>query len=280
MTDALRDLAQQTGRETFQSVDVFPGGLLIARMLMADGGRQEFTRGSDGSDWEKRGDEDKLLVSPASARIAELPLSRLSAYVDAVNAEVSSLKFSVDYVGKVRVTAQVPAPVNAVGLKLDGTGTVPRYDVDTVSGVKAAVAEMVAAYGDKVERIGSFNGFVHVDANVAGSQDAMRIVREPRLAASADIVQESLFDAKRLFDPNGFDPTMVLRRKPTIAKQAHVKGKVWDWEYHRPPKGGRPLFSYGIGPHGPSTRVWLGRSGKIVAVVDGECPKNIGFCPS
>lgn len=279
VTDALRDLAHQVGRETFQSVEIYPDGLLIARLLMADGGQRAFTRDGHGS-WRGSGDEVKLLVSPASARIAALPLSRLHDYVAAANADVSSLVFDVDYVGKLQVTANVPPPDDAVGLKLDGTGAVPRYDVDKVSDVKAAVAEMVDAYGDKVERIGSFNGFVHIDADVVGSRAAVRVVRYPLLAPQANIVKESLFSAKRLFDPSGFDPAMALHHKATIAKDAHVEGKVWDWEYRRPPKGGRPLVSYGIGPHGPSTRVWLGRNGEIVAVVTGECPKNSGWCPS
>jgi hypothetical protein len=277
VTGALRDLVKEVGRETFQSVKVFSvgGGMLRARLLMADGGVQTFTH-SHG--WQKDGyDEKTVLTSPASVRIAELPLDRLPAYVDAAKAEVDDLTFDVDYVGKIQVTTRVDS--DEVGLKLDGTGTVPDVNPDEVAGVKSAVAEMVAGYGRRAERVGSFNGFVHMDANVAGCHAAVRIVRHPRLAAQADIVQEPLFSPSQLFDPSGFDPTMAVTRKATVAKEAGVEGKVWDWEYRRPPRGGEPLVSYGIGPKGPSTRVWLDKNGKITAVIAGECPKDSGWCP-
>jgi hypothetical protein len=274
VTGALRDLVKEVGRETFQSVKVSSGGMLRARLLMADGGVQTFTY-SHG--WQKDGyDEKSVLTSPASVRVAELPLDRLAAYVDAAKAEVYDVTFDVDYVGKIQVTTLVNS--DEVGLKLDGTGTVPDLNPD-VAGVKSAVAEMVALYGRRAERVGSFNGFVHMDANVAGCHAAVRIVRRPRLAAQADIVQEMLFSPSQLFDPSGFDPTIAVTRKATIAKEAGVEGTVWDWEYGRPPRGGEPLVSYGIGPRGPSTRVWLDKNGKITAVITGECPKDSGWCP-
>jgi hypothetical protein len=145
--------------------------------------------------------------------------------------------------------------------------------------VKAAIAEMVAVYGAGAERVGSFNEFVHMDANVPGCQAGVRIIRYPRIAAKATITQGSPYDPGLLFDPGGFDPTTAVTRKATIAREAGVEGTVWDWEYRRPPQGGAPLVSYGIGPKGPSARVWLDANGKIAAVVNGECASGSGWCP-
>jgi hypothetical protein len=278
---ALRDLVKQAGRETFQWVEVSSadyGGGLRAKLLMPDGGVRTFEH-DDG--WQKDDyDEKSILTSPASVRLAELPLDRLPAYVGAAKAKIDSLTFDADYVGKIQVWVTRQGSADDLGIKLDGSGPVPHFDPDEVDGVRSAIAEIVAVYGRQAERIGSFNGFVHMDGNVAGCHAGQRIVRRPWLAATANIVQETPFHRSRLFDPTRFDPTMVLARKATIAKEARVKGKVWDWEYRRPPKGGAPLVSYGIGPHGPSTRVWLNEHGKIAAVDGGHCKKTPGWCPS
>ncbi|WP_345363619.1 hypothetical protein [Actinoallomurus liliacearum] len=276
---ALRGLAKEVGRETFQSVEVSTDPrfdrTLNADLLMVDGSVQTFTYNHS---W-KKGDYDAKseFTSPASARIDELPLEHLQAYLNVLRGEAHDITFKVDYVGRVQVTALVNT--DEVGLKLDGTGTVPHCDPDKVAGVKSAVAEMVAVYGRAAERVGSFNGFVHMDANVAGCRAPVRIVRRQKEAAQADIVQDKLFSRSELFDPRGFDPTMAVTRKATIAKEAGVKGEVWDWEYRRPPKGGEPLVSYGIGPKGSSTRVWLDEKGKITAIVAGECKSDSGWCP-
>jgi hypothetical protein len=166
-----------------------------------------------------------------------------------------------------------------VGLRDDASGTVAELNPDDVDGVRAAVAELVAAYGSGAETVGSFNGFVHMDANVQGCASGVRIVRYPRLAGKAGITQESPYDPARLFDPGAFDPTVAVTRKATIAKEAGVDGTVWDWEYKRPPQGGAPLVSFGIGPKGPSARVWLDANGKVAAVIDGECAAGSGWCP-
>ena len=279
VTDALRNLVKETGRETLQSVKIYSrksfDGKLAVGLLMDDGGVQNYTYSGR---WQKdKYDEKSILTSPASVRIADLPLGRLAAYADAVNAEVDTLAFVVDYVGRLRVEAF--AKSDWVGLKDDATGTVPELNPDDVSGVRSAIAEMVAAYGATAQTVGSFNGFVHMDANVTGCHAAVRIIRYPRLSARAGITQETVYNASELFDPSGFDPTTALTRKSTVAKDAGVDGTVWDWEYGRPPQGGDPLVSFGIGPKGPGTRVWLDANGKVAAVVDGNCPKDNGWCP-
>jgi hypothetical protein len=279
VTGALQDLVKQAGRETFQSVKIYSEkayhGMLVVELLMDDGGVQTYTYSGS---WKKdKYDEKSILTSPASVRIADLPLDRLTAYADATKTPVDTLAFTVDYVGKLRVEAFTA--LDWVGLKDDATGTVAELSPDDVSGVRSAIAEMVAAYGTGAQTVGSFNGFVHMDANVAGCHAAVRIIRYPRVPARAGITQETLYNPSELFDPSGFDPTTALTRKATIAKDAAVDGTVWDWEYRRPPQGGEPLVSFGIGPKGPSTRVWLDKNGKVAAVVGGECAASSGWCP-
>jgi hypothetical protein len=276
---ALEKLAKEAGRETFQSVTVhshdFLDGRLAAEVLMDDGGVQTYEY--DGA-WKKDTyDEKSILTSPASVGIAGLPLDRLAAYAGAAKAKVDTVAFRVDYVGRLHVEAWVKA--DWVGLKEDASGPVPELHHDDVAGVKAAIAEMVAVYGTRAERVGSFNEFVHMDADVEGCEAGVRIIRYPRIAAKATITQQSRYDPALLFDPSTFDPTVALTRKETIAKEAGVEGTVWDWECRRPPQGGAPLVSFGIGPKGPSARVWLDANGRIAAVVNGECAAGSGWCP-
>jgi hypothetical protein len=274
---ALEKLAKEAGRETFQSVTVhsydFLDGDLAAEILLDDGGVQTYEY--DGSWKKKKYDEKTILTSPASVGIAALPLDRLATYAGKAGAKVDTLALRVDYVGKLHVQAY--AKSDWVGLKEDGP--VPELRHDDVAGVKAAIAEMVAVYGKDAERVGSFNEFVHMDANVQGCQAGVRIIRYPRIAAKATITQEAPFDPALLFDPGGFDPAVAVTRTGTIAKEAGVEGTVWDWEYRRPPQGGAPLVSFGIGPKGPSARVWLDATGKIAAVINGECAAGSGWCP-
>lgn len=274
---ALKKLAKEAGRETFQSVKVhsydFLDGRLAAEVLMGDGGVQTYEY--DGA-WKKDTyDEKSILTSPASVGIAGLPLDRLAGYAGAAKAKVDTVAFRVDYVGRLHVEAWVK--LDWVGLTEDGP--VPELHHDDVAGVKAAIAEMVAVYGTRAERVGSFNEFVHMDADVEGCEAGVRIIRYPRIAAKATITQQSRYDPALLFDPSDFDPTVALTRKETIAKEAGVEGTVWDWEYRRPPQGGAPLVSFGIGPKGPSARVWLDANGGIAAVVNGECAPGSGWCP-
>ena len=276
---ALQKLAKEAGRETFQLVTVNSKEYydldLRAELLMDDGGVQKYKY--DGSWKKERYEEKTILTSPASVGIAGLPLDRLAAYAGAAKATVDSLAFRVDYVGKLHVEAW--AKSDWVGLKEDGSGPVPELPHDAVAGVKGAIAEMVAVYGTRAERVGSFNEFVHMDADVEGCQAGVRIIRYPRIGAKATITQEPRYDPALLFDPSDFDPTVALTRTSTIAREAGVEGTVWDWEYRRPPQGGAPLVSFGIGPKGPSARVWLDAGGKIAAVVNGECASGSGWCP-
>lgn len=277
---ALRDLAKQAGRETFQSVRIFPGWWLIAELLAADGGVQEYTYRDKG--WAKGGYQKKtLLTSPASVTVGDLPLGHLTAYATAAPG-ANSFTMEVDYVGKLRVLAFVES--GSVGLAPDGKGPAGKGIVsdlspDDVDDVRAAVAEMVADYGGGAVKVGSFNGFVHMDGNVAGCRAGVRVIRYPRIAAKASISQESPYRPSLLFDPAAFDPTMAVTRKATIGREAGVEGTVWDWEYGRPAQGGDPLVSFGIGPNGPRTRVWLDRNGKVAAVVGGQCKSDAGWCP-
>jgi hypothetical protein len=273
--NALNDLAKQTGRETFQSVRIAAGWWLTVELLTADGGMQEYSYRD--TSWTTGTRHDRTLLSPpASVTIGELPLDHLAAYADAARG-ADSVTLEVDYVGRLRVLAFVDSEL--VGLTPDGSGSVPDLSPDDVDDVRAAIAEMVTGYGTSVTKVGSFNDLVYMDANVAGCDVGVRVVRNPRIAASADILQGSLLEQRLLFDPTGFDPAMAVTRKSTIGKEAGVEGTVWDWTYSRPPQGGDPLVSFGIGTDGPSTQVWLDESGKVAAVLGEKCKSDAGWCP-
>ncbi|HEY3502032.1 MAG TPA: hypothetical protein VGN37_04475 [Actinocatenispora sp.] len=277
VTDAFRDLVKKAGRDTFHEVDVSSDGLLDADLLLPDGSVQTYDFDKSWSKGDR--DEKSQVTPPVSVRLQDLPLRHLATFAHTLKTKTTSVTMGIDYVGKIRVTAEPRRSADAVGLKPDGTGRLPELDPTTVSGVRSAVAEIVATYDPRVERIGSDHGSVYIAGNVAGCRAGLTIVREPRLAARASFFQQTPFDASRTFDPNGFDPTMAVTRMAAIAEEAHVDGKVWDWVYRRPDKGKAPQLSYGIGPTSPDTRVWLDAKGKIVYVSRGDCPKGNRWCP-
>lgn len=279
VVDAVRNLVNETGRDAFQRLQIPTDSWLTADLLMADGGVQEYTMfTTDG--WKKGSYRGRsLTTSPSSATVADLRLDLLAAYRSAVPG-YERLVIDVDYIGKVRVSAFVKPDLASMGVNLDGKGTLPQFDYETVSGVRGAIAEILAGYGSNVERVGSFNGFVHVDAAVTGHRVGVRIVRYPTVAPQASLTDENPFAPALLFDPTGFDPTMALSRMKTIAQETGVSGKVWDWRYSRPQPGAAPAVSYGIGPDVPNTRVWLDSTGKVSAVVSGKCKSGTGWCPN
>jgi hypothetical protein len=261
--DALRDLAKDTGRDAFQVVSLYDIGSIQAEVLLADGAVQEYAY--DGGDWKKEIRHDRsAATSPASVTVADLPLGRLPAYVRAAPG-VETINVRVDYLGRIQVTAFVQGKLD--GLKVDGSGLVPDLDVSDPAAVRAALTEILDGYAINATMIGSYRDGIFVNGNVSGCTAGVRVSRDPRQAASASIVRETPFEANRLFDPRDFNPTMAVGRAKTVAAEAAVPGKVWDWAYQRPPQGGDPLVSFLIGPTGPSTRVWLDKTGKVSAVV-------------
>src|SRR5688500_9960007 len=97
VTGALRELAKQAGRETFQSVRTFPGWWLSVELTAADGGVQEYTYRDN--EWMQDTYHKKtLLTSPASVAVGDLPLDRLAAYAGIVP-DADSFTLHVDYVG-------------------------------------------------------------------------------------------------------------------------------------------------------------------------------------
>lgn len=276
VVSAVDELIRLAGRDSFQELRI-GDGFMAAELLMPDGGVQPYRRFSDG--WEAAAYKPKnLLTSPASIPAAGLPLDRLDDFVRAAGVELNSIGFRVDHVGRLRITAS-PAEGDSVGVQPDATGVVPVLDPEIASDVAAAIAEIVADYGTRAVQVGSFNGFVHVDANVDGADFGARIVRYPTLAPQASLTDPAVFADDRLFDPGEVDSALAIERKAGIAAAADVKGTVWDWTYRRPEPGRPPMLSYGIGPSTASTRVWVDAAGKIVAVEDGECDSDTGFCP-
>jgi hypothetical protein len=276
VVSAVDDLIRLAGRDSFQELRI-GDGFMAAELLMPDGGVQPYRRFSDG--WEAAAYKPKnLLTSPASIPAAELPLDRLDDFVRAAGVELNSIGFRVDHIGRLRITAS-PVEGDSVGVQPDATGPVPVLDPEVPSDIAAAIAEIVADYGTHAVQVGSFNGFVHVDANVDGADFGSRIVRYPNLAAFASLADPAVFAEDLLFDPSEVDATLAIEHKAGIAAAADVKGTVWDWTYRRPEPGRPPMLSYGIGPSTASTRVWVDAAGKIVAVEDGECDSDTGFCP-
>lgn len=173
---------------------------------------------------------------------------------------------------------------DAMGLTLDRVERVPRRSPDAFEDVRAAVDEIVAEYAPQVQMIGSFNGFVHVDGAVAqpegGATGVFRLVRRPTEAPHAMVIDPDPLDPALAFDPAVFDPLPILQAKADVVSRAGLDGKVWDWEFRRPKPGAEPAASFGIGPSGPTSRVWLAKDSSIAAVEDasGACLGDTGWC--
>ena len=211
--------------------------------------------------------------------MADLPLDHLPEYVDLAG-PLRGVDFVVDHLGYIRVIAHVDdVSADKPGVLPDGSALVPELEFGSVDGVRAALAELVADYGTTVMRVGWFNGFVHMDANVEDIGSGLRIVRYPEQAAEASSGSTELYPVDALFDPTDMDPTIVLEMQDQIMEKAGLAGKVWDWEFSRPPQGGEPMFSYGVGESGPSQKIWLNADGSIAEIVDGDCAPGAGFCP-
>lgn len=271
----LTKLNEVTGRDHYQRLVVADRSLYVT-VVLAGGGTQDFSK-HEGDDWVGTDPDPRELPTtvPGSVPIVGLPLDRLEAYRSLANDTRPTITIAVDWVGKVTVLTGIDA-----GLLLDGSGRVPRLALQEPGAVRQAVAEMITGYGTQAAVVGSFKKFVHLDVNVDGVAAGLRIARRPESAATAQITQKERFSEKLIFDPTGFDPTVALARKSDVGRRAGVEGKVWDWELKRPPGGGEPLVSYGIGPKGPGTRVWIDEAGKILEVVtDKDCVPGTGFCP-
>lgn len=264
-TSALRDLAKQSGRDAFRLVSLDNTRKISAAVLDADGVVLEYVY--DDGTWNK--DFARMKTSAPAATAAQLPLDRLDDFA-AVVPGVESIDLEVDQVG--RVTAAAFAAGKMYGLRLDGSGVVPELVSTSVAGVRAAVAEIVAGYGRGAAAIGSYGGGTYVDANVEGGSGGVHITRGRRTAASAAAGRETPYEAGRLFDPTGFDPTAALARAARIATDTEVEGKVLGWVYERPPQGGEPLISFRIGVDRPKTRVWLEPDGNIATIAPEPCP--------
>lgn len=272
-------LIQQSGRDHFQRLSI-QRLALSADILTADGAVQGYNHaGLDPDDpWEKGQLREKTLItSPSAHPLSTLPLMHLKSYVAMSGEDLGSINLEVDYAGKITVSAN--GRDGAYGIATDGSRLTPRLRPDHPEEAKKALAEMLSGYGTAVSRLGSFNGFVHVDLNYPDIEGGLRVVRYPLLAPSASLTDEVSFAEKVLFDPTDFDPQTAIERMRTITDDAQAEGKVWDWSYMRPPGGGDPQVSYGIGPSSPTHRVWIDEQGKIIEEVEKGCKAESDFCP-
>lgn len=274
----LQDLVDETGIDAFKRV-VIDSAMFYVVLAADDGGDLVYVQGHD-KKWELESeDEVSSLSSPSPCPLAELPLDHLPDYAELLSADLVKVTYVIDHARQIRVTL-TPEDEDPVGALADGSALVPEMDINDPADVKAIVAELVADYGTGASAVGSFNGFVYMDANVGDVPFGLRIVRYPTTAAEASSGSTELYSQESLFDPSGMDPSVVLELKDLIMEQAGLGGKVWDWTYSVPPQGGAPMFSYGVGESGPSQTIWLNDDGTIAEIVDGDCAPGQGFCPA
>lgn len=275
VTNQLNDLIADTGRDHFRSV-VITDISVVAEVLMTDVIVQRYTTRGGQDGWSEDASPEILEpeIDPAtSIALTDLHLERLPDYEALMSAEESSLQFNVDEVGKLQIWTS-----RGQGLLLDGTDHVAELRDTDPADVVLAIKEVVSSYGNQARRVGGFNDFIHVDLNVDGAAMGMRVIRYRNLAPLA-AVTDTRFPSEMIFDPLTVDPAMALELQDTIAEQAGLEGKAWDWTISRPPTGGDPTLSYGIGVNGPTERVWLNTQGKIIAVEGGKCAAQNGWCP-
>lgn len=274
----LRELTRTSGRDAFQTVEI-RDDYTAATILLRDGSTQEYTRYTD--EWRGRSTQEKsVLTSSASQPAKSLPIGRLPDYRRIADDNARGFTITVDHAGKIHVTARMPRSDDDHGLRVDGSARLPRLSIERPEDVRSMITEIIETYGRTAARVGSFNGFVHVDVNHPSSSAGLRVVRHPNLPPKTSVTEERPFADNLLFDASGFDPTIALRRKKSIAAEANIEGKVWSWAYRRPEPGAEPLVSYGIGESGPAQRVWIDAKGSVLHVEAGRCTPGSAWCPS
>jgi hypothetical protein len=278
VVDRLDQLIATQGQDRFRRLWVSKEAL-SADLLVSDTVVRSFDHFSDKTGWEEPNQPEILdpeVDPPTSVPLAELHLDRLSQWEKHLLPEEDSLVFRVDEVGQWQISTGGGEETG--GLLLDGTGRVAELSDDVAADVVRAIAEIVAGYGNQAQSVGGFNDFVHVDLNVPGSKLGMRVIRYPKIAPLASVT-DALFKPATIFDPSTVDPTLALDLLDSIPAKAKLDGQAWDWRISRPPGGGEPTLSYGIGVDVPEHRVWVDSSGKIIAVEGSDCGPAKDWCP-
>ena len=278
VVDRLDQLIANTGQDHFRRLTVRDGSL-TADLLVSRSVVRQFQHYSEKTGWEEPHSPNVLdpeVDPPTSAPLAELHLDRMPQWDAQLRETEDGLVFNVDETGHLHLWASGGGEV--FSLLLDGSGRYPLLSDDLASDVVRAIKEIVAEYGDQAQSVGGLNDFVHVDCNVAGSTLGMRVIRYATIGPQATVT-DALFSPETIFDPLTVDPTLALELLKTIPAKAKLKGQAWDWRISRPPTGGEPTLSYGVGTDGPTQRVWVDASGKIIGVQQSDCIPGTGWCP-
>ncbi|WP_152365585.1 hypothetical protein [Microlunatus speluncae] len=278
VVDRLDKLIAATGRDHFRRLWIQQGALAVD-LLTSDGVVRGYQYFSEKTGWEEPHSPEELdpeVDPPTSVPLADLHLDRLPQWEKLLRPPEDGLTFRVDEVGRLQLWAS--GAEQSGGLLLDGSARVAELSDDVPADVVRAIEEIVASYGNQAESVGGFNDFVHVDLNVAGSEKGMRVIRYPTTAPQASVT-DALFPSKSIFDPTTVDPTLALDLLDSIPAKAKLDGQAWDWRIMRPPGGGEPTLSYGIGVDAPKQRVWVDAAGKIIAVQGNDCGPAKDWCP-
>ncbi|OYN89035.1 hypothetical protein [Parenemella sanctibonifatiensis] len=149
-------------------------------------------------------------------------------------------------------------------------GWMPRLDLSSVSGARAAMAELAAATGPTATAVGSFGDSLWVDLWHALARRQLRAWRSPDSPVrTTDIWGGEEAQPPPMFDPATLDPAQALQGWSTIVERAGLRrGRVTSWAYRIPrlqhqERG--PLLVYSIGST-PAVQVWVGPDDEVISV--------------
>ncbi len=229
--------------------------------------------------WKVTGtDELSPLDRPVFSAIGKLPLDGLekSLALGGGPGDKSYVSIFLDRLGAQTILVANNRDTATRSATLDGSAYLPTLSADSPADVEAAIAEITAVYGHTVVGVRRFSERTAVELIVPGVTQGIQVMRAPTTAPEATIRSPEAADPALQFDVRAVDVVSALKGMATIGERSGITGTVWDWQISRPPIGGEPMTSYGIGEDGPSTRVWLNADGSIAAINTGDCVS--GWC--
>ncbi|WP_353114713.1 hypothetical protein [Microbacterium sp.] len=285
MRTALDSLQKDVGSDRVRDLTVWPEGRMTVTVL--DSGDATTTNADwvDGH-WTKAersaeaSELSKILDRPVWTAPEDLPLDGLEHAIGLAGhpAQLTRLNIFTDRLGVLTIFLTFNGETMQRSALLDGSAFVPELDAGDAADIQAAVDEIVAEHGTRATAVSSMNDRVSVDLVVPGMSGEFHVQRAKTTAPEAVVHATKTPDPAREFDPRTVDLSQPLKWLDDIAERANVPGTVWDWAIARPPGGGEPMLSYGIGPDAPSTRVWVKGDGSIAAIDDGKCGDVAGWC--